>query len=287
MALENYIAGKSVQKVNVDIDKLIDEGLNRHDALHELFGKINLKKASWEERVNPNTVAIFFGAFGVVVLILGFSFRSLFTIILGGAIALIPLMTYRTGRNSSANDVYGFEKANTGLFTLYSSILEDEKESIKKAYKEKKVDEYVESLDYSKYTKVCPQCIETIKVEAKICRFCKSTFTEKEIHAQLEYIKEEASNDFDLDSVVSRIRTVESENQDRIPISSDKAPACPKCGSIHITPNKKGFGLVKSITGFSIVGPIGLLGGLVGSRKIQMACLKCGRRWNLKSTDLF
>jgi tellurium resistance protein TerD len=53
---------------------------------------------------------------------------------------------------------------------------------------------------------------------------------------------------------------------------------CPKCGSIQITAGNKGFGLGKAAVGGVLLGPVGLLGGLVGSKKIIVTCLKCGNK---------
>lgn len=54
---------------------------------------------------------------------------------------------------------------------------------------------------------------------------------------------------------------------------------CPKCKSDQITANKKGFGLGKAAAGGLLLGPVGLLGGLVGSRKVTITCLACGNSW--------
>lgn len=54
---------------------------------------------------------------------------------------------------------------------------------------------------------------------------------------------------------------------------------CPKCGSTQITANKKGFGLGKAAAGAFLAGPIGLAGGLLGSNKVVITCLKCGHQW--------
>lgn len=57
---------------------------------------------------------------------------------------------------------------------------------------------------------------------------------------------------------------------------ADGAIHCPKCGSTQITANKKGFGLGKAAVGGLLLGPVGLLGGLIGGSKINITCLKCG-----------
>ncbi len=56
---------------------------------------------------------------------------------------------------------------------------------------------------------------------------------------------------------------------------------CPKCRSTQIVANKKGFGLGKAAAGGLILGPVGLLGGLIGSGKIVVTCLKCGNTWKI------
>lgn len=54
---------------------------------------------------------------------------------------------------------------------------------------------------------------------------------------------------------------------------------CPKCNSVQITANKKGFGVTKAIGGGLLLGPIGGLFGLVGRKKIYLSCLNCGHNW--------
>ncbi len=60
---------------------------------------------------------------------------------------------------------------------------------------------------------------------------------------------------------------------------NDAAIQCPNCRSTQITANTKGFGLGKAAVGGLALGPVGLLGGLVGSKKIVITCLKCGHNW--------
>jgi tellurium resistance protein TerD len=54
---------------------------------------------------------------------------------------------------------------------------------------------------------------------------------------------------------------------------------CPRCQSAQITANNKGFGVGKAAAGGLLLGPVGLLGGFIGSGKVKVTCLKCGHTW--------
>jgi len=62
-------------------------------------------------------------------------------------------------------------------------------------------------------------------------------------------------------------------------MQNDEKPLKCSCGSTQLTADKKGFGLGKAAIGGIAFGPIGLLGGFLGSGKIKVTCLKCGRSW--------
>lgn len=60
---------------------------------------------------------------------------------------------------------------------------------------------------------------------------------------------------------------------------SSSVVKCPQCGSQSIQLMKKGFGLGKAAAGGLMLGPVGLLGGAVGSNKVQRVCANCGHKF--------
>lgn len=64
-----------------------------------------------------------------------------------------------------------------------------------------------------------------------------------------------------------------------IPSSASSSIKCPKCGSDQISANQKGFGVGKAVVGAAIAGPLGLIGGNIGAKKVRVTCLKCGHHW--------
>jgi tellurium resistance protein TerD len=54
---------------------------------------------------------------------------------------------------------------------------------------------------------------------------------------------------------------------------------CPKCGSIQIQAFQKGFDYGSAAVGGLLVGEIGILAGGIGSKNIELICLKCGNKW--------
>lgn len=106
----------------------------------------------------------------------------------------------------------------------------------------------------------------------------------------LDYFKISGESDASLDNNEDEyvfkgpIRNV-SEKREKA-LAEEAIPKCPKCNSPHIVANKKGYGFIKGAAGLFTVGPLGLMGGFVGSRKLQLACLSCGNRWNLKKKNI-
>jgi len=53
---------------------------------------------------------------------------------------------------------------------------------------------------------------------------------------------------------------------------------CPKCGSTNITPFRETFGVGKAAVGAAFLGPVGLLGGFIGSKPV-FVCLDCRKQF--------
>lgn len=59
----------------------------------------------------------------------------------------------------------------------------------------------------------------------------------------------------------------------------EDGPKCPSCGSSHIASGAKGVQLGKALVGGFLLGPIGLLGGAIGRKKLVLSCMACGTQW--------
>lgn len=65
------------------------------------------------------------------------------------------------------------------------------------------------------------------------------------------------------------------------PTQSDTSVICPKCNARNAYhASGKGFGLGKAAVGGLLLGPVGLLGGLIGSKKLVVQCISCGNKWS-------
>lgn len=54
---------------------------------------------------------------------------------------------------------------------------------------------------------------------------------------------------------------------------------CPRCGSSSLSGNKKGYGIGKGVIGAMAVGPLGLVAGNIGAKKVVVTCMNCGHRF--------
>jgi hypothetical protein len=83
----------------------------------------------------------------------------------------------------------------------------------------------------------------------------------------------------DLRKYIGRKRKPVSSRPQDSSLKAEPQIRCAKCNSTQITANKKGFGLGKAVAGGFLLGPVGLLGGTIGSSKVKVTCLACGHEW--------
>lgn len=96
-------------------------------------------------------------------------------------------------------------------------------------------------------------------------------------HYNGEYTQYEKENQFA--KRVESQKKIDELNKKRTPIN-DNVVRCPKCGSSHLSANKKGFSLGKAIAGGVILVPIaGVATGMIGKNKIIITCLNCGKQF--------
>lgn len=62
-------------------------------------------------------------------------------------------------------------------------------------------------------------------------------------------------------------------------VTTEEPIRCPRCRSTQVTANKKGFGVGKALVGGFLTGGVGLLAGFLGSGKVMVTCVKCGKQW--------
>ncbi len=56
---------------------------------------------------------------------------------------------------------------------------------------------------------------------------------------------------------------------------------CPKCHSLNVKIDTKGYSAVKGIVGGLLTGGIGALAGFHGRKNLVGRCLSCGHKWNI------
>lgn len=162
-----------------------------------------------------------------------------------------------------------------------------------------KTSSYVEVQPKIKYK--CLKCKNTLPKGAQKCPFCGAEVPKEEalqedvlycptcgglnpigsfscIHCGRKY----SVNDMIKCLLKAKKNDSNSERKAIDDTVNEKAARCPRCGSTSLTANKKGFGIGKATVGTLAFGLVpGLLIGNVGSKKIEVTCLKCGKKFKV------
>ena len=136
----------------------------------------------------------------------------------------------------------------------------------------------------------CTQCGKEIHSESKFCGYCGAQIVA--IAVQNECIEEVSKEEVDLayyrasltmqqQALQLQQRELEiakkqAEEQRR---QYDALMKCPRCGSTSLSGNKKGYGIGKGIVGAAMFGPVGLVAGNLGAKKVIVTCMKCGHKF--------
>lgn len=105
----------------------------------------------------------------------------------------------------------------------------------------------------------------------EVVTLCDMSEEEKRQHIEK---KRQKLQDERMSEIQQKIR------ENNVPVKQvDNTPRCPKCGSTSISANQKGFGVGKAVIGAAVAGPIGLVAGNAGAKKVFITCLNCGHRW--------
>jgi|ERR1043166_138666 tellurium resistance protein TerD len=121
----------------------------------------------------------------------------------------------------------------------------------------------------------CPKCKQSLEAPSELanelieCPTCKETI---EVPARTRLPISQRSMMTKQPPLLEVLPPVIPQRMD----NRDDPVRCPKCQSSQIAANKKGFGLGKAAVGGILLGPVGLLGGMIGGNKIAITCLKCG-----------
>ena len=68
-------------------------------------------------------------------------------------------------------------------------------------------------------------------------------------------------------------------NEHQNPKENGEYLCCPKCMSKELHAEHRGFSGGKALAGAVLAGGIGLLAGSIGSKDVQITCLKCGNKF--------
>jgi hypothetical protein len=102
----------------------------------------------------------------------------------------------------------------------------------------------------SEKEKLCPMCDRWVLLTARRCDHCN----------------------FALAGAPSGKRKAKSQEESK----EKNVPLCAKCGSSALHVTKAGFSVSKAILGTMLLGPLGAVGGAIGSNELKIVCLECG-----------
>lgn len=123
---------------------------------------------------------------------------------------------------------------------------------------------------------VCPRC-NAITDNSNFCTVCRCALSNLAVQVVQN---EEKTNQRNLQLQMQAAQLNMQQEQLRLQQEQMGAMArCPRCGSTSLSGNKKGFGIGKAVVGAWALGPIGLVAGNMGAKKVRITCMKCGKKY--------
>lgn len=113
----------------------------------------------------------------------------------------------------------------------------------------------------------CPECEGLNEIGSFSCAHCGRKYKAAELASCI--IKENKNEEKQQQTILTEGK---GSNQAR----------CPRCGSTSLAPNKKGYGVGKAVVGTALLGILpGVFIGGMGRNKIEVTCLKCGKKFKV------
>lgn len=135
---------------------------------------------------------------------------------------------------------------------------------------------------------ICPNCHEKVSNNSKFCKNCGFNLLDGEDeeislveqNKQMQQIQRQQLRVQTMQARTQQKQLQVQQKQLRLQQKQMKSVMkCPKCGSTSLSAHKKGFGIGKAVVGASILGPIGLVAGNIGAKKVRVTCMKCGHKF--------
>lgn len=131
---------------------------------------------------------------------------------------------------------------------------------------------------------ICQFCGQPNDIGSLYCGYCGELIDTAEIERRIEIenLKMQSEN-IRWQKEQYSVQQQQLKEQQQIRKQQEKEykhmAKCPRCGSTSLSSSKKGFGIGKAVVGTALIGPLGLMAGNLGAKKVRVTCMKCGKQF--------